>query len=123
MARSNRSRYSLLYHPARPDQGVGGCPHPSLFERWDSAVRQGNVKFSVALEQGSTNTYDGGNCGEFAPRTDTSPSPAAVGQGIIAGDGYVYFPYLGTITSVPGDKTGHGYHSRDVGVSLLGDAG
>jgi hypothetical protein len=56
----------------------------------------GNVKFSVALAQGSTNTYNGGNCGEFTPQTNVGPSPAAVGQGIIAGDGYVYFPHSWT---------------------------
>ena len=57
----------------------------------------GNQKFPpVQLEQGYSSGYDGGTCGEYPPRTINGPSPSTVGQGIIAGDGYTYFPYFWT---------------------------
>jgi hypothetical protein len=50
----------------------------------------GGTKFTIPLEQ-SIATYIGDGCLEFAPRTDRFP--ASVSNGIIAGDGYAYFPY------------------------------
>jgi hypothetical protein len=59
------------------------------------APTTGGVAFDPPLDQSSS--YDDGDCGEFYPRTLTSP--ASVGQAIIAGDGYAYFPYFYTISS------------------------
>ena len=64
----------------------------------------GNQKFPpIQTEQGSGWVYDGGNCGEYTPRIEQlglPPQPGpGIGQPIIAGDGYAYFPYIwGNIT-------------------------
>jgi hypothetical protein len=60
----------------------------------------GNQKFPpIQTEQGSSWVYDGGNCGEYSPiirqgpYSTLQPGPG-IGQPIIAGDGYAYFPYI-----------------------------
>jgi hypothetical protein len=59
-----------------------------------------NQKFPpIQTEQGSIWVYDGGNCGEYnpiirqGPYSTNQPGPG-IGQPIIAGDGYAYFPYM-----------------------------
>jgi hypothetical protein len=49
----------------------------------------GTPKFTIHLEDSVSS--GNGNCGEYTPYE--SSSPPEVGQGIIAGDGYAYFPY------------------------------
>jgi hypothetical protein len=49
----------------------------------------GQVKFSIALEQGTY--FNDGDCGEFSPISETTG--ATLGQPIIAGDGNAYYPY------------------------------
>ncbi len=62
----------------------------------------GNQKFPpIQTEQGTIWEYDAGNCGEYNPRITQGPySPfqpgPGIGQPIIAGDGYAYFPYMWT---------------------------
>jgi hypothetical protein len=51
----------------------------------------GETKFSIPLENGIDTTI-GDGCLEHRPTT--SISQAGVGNGIIAGDGYAYFPYI-----------------------------
>ena len=56
----------------------------------------GELKFSpISLEQGSSS--DDGNCGESSPTQGSSP--ATVGQPIIAGDGFAYFPYMWSVNN------------------------
>jgi Bacterial Ig-like domain (group 2)/IPT/TIG domain/Beta-propeller repeat/Galactose oxidase, central domain len=49
----------------------------------------GSEKFSIPLPQ--SESINSGNCGDFAPFDNFFPTYP--GQGIIAGDGYAYFPY------------------------------
>jgi hypothetical protein len=95
---------SQLYTYINPYNPAGGAT-PALVHPDGSFLTVDNNSIVVIspssgpsdppLEQSSS--YDDGDCGEFYPRTLTSP--ASVGQAIIAGDGYAYFPYFYTISS------------------------
>jgi hypothetical protein len=90
-------------YPATPYGGESLLPHPdgTVFDGMNAIdPTTGNQKFPAPqVEQGSQWVYDGGNCGEYTPRIDQGPysiiQPGpGIGQPIIAGDGYAYFPYV-----------------------------
>ena len=51
----------------------------------------GQQKFTFAPKEHSVSSSNG-NCGEYTPSQGSYP--ATVGQAVIAGDGYLYFPFL-----------------------------
>jgi trimeric autotransporter adhesin len=94
---------SQLYAYTNPYNPAGG-PTPALVHPDGSFLTLDNNSIKIISPSGfsdppldQSSSYDDGDCGEFNPRTLTSP--ASVGQGIIAGDGYAYFPYFYTISS------------------------
>ncbi|HLW89202.1 MAG TPA: IPT/TIG domain-containing protein [Terriglobales bacterium] len=92
-----------LYTYTNPYNPAGG-PTPALVHPDGSFLTLDNNAIKIISPSGSSDpsmeqssAYLDGNCGEFNPETFTSP--ASVGQAIIAGDGYAYFPYFYTISS------------------------
>jgi hypothetical protein len=84
----------------------------------------GQPQFSPVAFENGLYTNDG-DCGEFQPIYEATPP--AVGQAIIAGDGYAYYPYYWTVSKIvygcQNEETTHSEgHSRIMRVGADGSA-